>query len=57
MWSAEEKLACAKRELVLRIRVYAKKVAEGKMSQEAAGREIALMSAIAEDYRKLVETS
>jgi hypothetical protein len=55
MWSAKEKHACAQRELVLRIRVYARQVAQGKMSKESAGREIALMSAIAEDYRKLAE--
>ena len=55
MWSAREKYSCAQRELVLRIRVYAKQVAQNKMSRENAGREIALMSAICEDYRKLVE--
>lgn len=53
MWSAKQKHECASRELTMRIRIYAKYVAQGKMSRETAGREIALMSAIAEDYRKL----
>ena len=55
MWTTTEKWECARRELVLRIRVYARQVAAGKMSQEQCGREIALMNAIAEDYRQLVE--
>jgi hypothetical protein len=55
MWSAEDKYRCARRELALRIRVYARRVAEGKMTQEDSGREIAIMSAIATDYQLLAE--
>lgn len=55
MWSNEEKWECAHRELVIRIRVYAKEVAKGKMTEHQAGREIALMSAIAQDYKRLME--
>lgn len=55
MWTNEEKFECAHRELVIRIRVYARQVAQKKMTEQEAGREIALMSAIAEDYRKLIE--
>ena len=39
-------VACARRELGQRRRVYARLVAAGKMSQETADREIALMAAI-----------
>lgn len=55
MWSNEDKWECAHRELVIRIRVYAKQVAHGKMTEREAGREIALMSAIAQDYKRLME--
>lgn len=55
MWTNVDKLACAKRELTRRIREYARECAKGRMTQESAGREIALMSSICEDYRKRVE--
>jgi hypothetical protein len=55
MWTAVDKLACAKRELTRRIREYARDCAKGRMTQESAGREIAIMSAICEDYRRQVE--
>jgi hypothetical protein len=53
LWSATEKLACVERELRYRIKVYARLVAEGRMTERQAGREIAIMGAIVEDYRKL----
>ena len=55
MWTTTEKWECAKRELLRRVRVYAKQVADGGMSADQSGREIALMNAIAEDYRQLVQ--
>jgi len=53
LFSTTEKLACVERELRYRIRVYARLVAEQKMTERQAGREIAVMGAIVEDYRKV----
>ncbi len=50
--SDQDKLACTQREIKQRRRVYARLVANGRMKQAAADREIAIMEAIAEDYRK-----
>src|SRR5438067_524814 len=47
-----DKEACARRELSFRQRVFARRVAEGKMKQADADREIELMQAILEDYVK-----
>jgi hypothetical protein len=47
-----DKEACARRELDFRKRVYARRVAEGKMKQVDADREIEVMAAIADDYAK-----
>lgn len=52
-FTPEEKLACAKRELQMRQRVYAFRVQTGKMVQAAADREIALMAAIVADLETL----
>jgi hypothetical protein len=54
-FSNKDKLDCARRELKLRIRAYAKLVGLGKMTEQAAAREIALMGAIVDDYARLVE--
>lgn len=43
------------RELKLRYNVYPKLVAEGKLSQRQADRQIAVMEEIAADYRALTE--
>lgn len=51
----EEKLACAKRELGFRRRVYAFRVQQGKMTQDAADKEIWLMEAIQQDYEASTE--
>lgn len=51
MFTDQQKREAADRELKFRRRVYARRVAEGKMKQEQADREIAVMAEIAEDYR------
>ncbi len=48
--SDAEKYECAKREVRMRKRVYPRWVAQGKMTQAQADREIAIMEAIAADY-------
>jgi hypothetical protein len=53
-FTTNEKLACVARELVLRRNAYPKWVAGGRMKQETADREIALMEAIVADYRAMV---
>lgn len=45
-----EKRACIERELRMRRRVYPRRVADGKMTQAQADREIAVMEAILDDY-------
>lgn len=45
-----DKLACAKREVAMRKKVYPRWVQSGKMTAEKAKREIAIMEAIARDY-------
>jgi hypothetical protein len=52
-WSTAEKLACVERELRYRIRVYARLVAQGKLTDRQAGREIAIMRAVVSDYQNL----
>lgn len=52
-FAATEKADCASREVRQRLRVYRRLVAEGRMSQEKADDEIAIMQAIADDYRAL----
>lgn len=53
----DEKRACAERELALRRNVYPKFVASKRMTQALADREIWLMAAIADDYRRLANGS
>ncbi len=50
MISDREKLACARRELAMRRRVYPRWVEAGRMTREEAEREIAVMDAIVADY-------
>lgn len=52
MFTAAEKLACAKRELRMRHKVYPSWVARGKMFQNIADREIAIMQEIVADYER-----
>lgn len=47
-----DKEACARRELNFRRRVYERRVADGKMKQADADREIEVMAAILDDYIK-----
>lgn len=51
MFDETEKLKCLEREIAMRRRVYPKWIASGKLKQEKADREIAIMEAIADDYR------
>ena len=57
MYTAEEKLACVKRELAMRHRVYPSWVDKGRMTSEKAAHEIAVMEAIVRDYERDVEVS
>lgn len=50
-FSNREKAECAEREVKQRGWVYPKRVANQKMTQALADRQIALMSAIAAEYR------
>lgn len=54
-FTASSKLACVERELRYRRRVYERRVADGKMTPNAARQEIAVMESIAEDYRALAQ--
>lgn len=51
-YSAEDKLREVERELGYRKRLYPRWVKEGKMKQEQADANIAIMEAIAEDYAR-----
>jgi hypothetical protein len=52
MITARDKAICADREVRKRRRVYSRLVAEGRMTGKAADKEIAVMQAIADDYRQ-----
>ena len=54
MITTADKLHCVERELGYRRRVYDRLVCRGKMTELHARREIALMEAIAEDYRAVL---
>jgi len=51
-WADIDKLKCVEREVQMRKRAYPKWVKSRAMTQERADREIAIMEAIAADYRK-----
>lgn len=53
--TAREKREAVEREVGMRRRVYPRWVELRRMTQEKADREIAIMEAIAADYRKLEE--
>jgi hypothetical protein len=53
-FSLEQKLAAVVRETSFRRRVYARRVAEGKMTQKLADEQIAVMVEIAADYDKAI---
>ena len=46
----DQKIAALRREIRMRERVYPNRVAEGKMRQDQADAEVAVMKAILEDY-------
>lgn len=48
-----DQIACVEREIVMRERVYPRRVGDGKMRQEAADRELATMRAVLATLRKL----
>jgi hypothetical protein len=50
--SMDDMIGCARRELMLRKRVYAKWVADGRMTEKKADDEIAFMNAILEHLLK-----
>jgi hypothetical protein len=50
--SIDDMIGCAKRELLMRKRVYAKWVADGRMTEKKAEDEIAFMSAILDHLLK-----
>lgn len=54
-FTALEKFGEARREVAMRRRVYPHFVERGKLKQEDADRQIAVMEAIAEDYRPAAE--
>lgn len=49
-FTAQDKLEAVERELAFRRRVYERRVADGKMTQQLADRQIAVFEAIADDY-------
>jgi hypothetical protein len=56
LFSDEDKLKCVERELRLRRNVYPGRISRGAMSLVQAQRELALMAAIAADYRAKVQS-
>lgn len=50
-FTKREKFEAIEREIKMRVQVYARRVAEGKMKGATMEREIAVMEAILEDYR------
>jgi hypothetical protein len=52
MFTAQQKLKAVQRELGFRHRVYARRVAEKKMTQQMMDDEIAVFQAIEADYEK-----
>jgi hypothetical protein len=57
MFTDREKWQAAERELNMRRRVYPNWVASGRMTQQLAERQIALMEDIAADYRARIMES
>jgi hypothetical protein len=55
MITNREKAECAEREVKQRRRVYPRFVADGRMTQDFADKQIATMEAIAADYRRMAD--
>lgn len=49
-----DKLRCVEREIAMRKTIYPKLVASGRMKQDEADREIAVMEAVADDIRNQI---
>lgn len=56
-FSTEQKIAAVKREIGFRRRVYARRVADKRMTQADANEQIGIMEAILADYEKLAATN
>jgi hypothetical protein len=56
-WTASDKLRSIDRELKKRARAFPRFVAEGRMTQDEANREIAIFEAIRRDYAAAVEAN
>ena len=54
MYSAKRKYECAAREVRQRVKVYKSLVDQGRMTSTQAREEVAVMTEIAEDYRRQV---
>lgn len=54
-FSNQEKCDCVRRELALRVRVYPAQVAAHKMKARIAAHEIAIMTAIVDDYCRMAD--
>lgn len=54
-FTAQDKLDAIRRELGFRRRVYAQRIADGKMTQQLADRQISVFEAVEADYLKLSE--
>lgn len=52
-FTAEQKRQAIERELKYRMRVYAHRVMDGKMTKKQSDYELGVMTAILEDYQKL----
>ena len=52
-YSAEQKLAALRRELKYRMRVFARRVVEGSMTQQTADYEMDIIHAMIADYEAL----
>ena len=50
-----DQIACIKREITLRERVYARQMALGRMSESTASRELAAMHAVLKTLERILE--
>ena len=57
MANLAQQIACVKREIAMRERVYPRRVADGKMKQQDADREIEAMRAVLETVEKVERVS
>lgn len=57
MANLAQQIACVKREIAMRERIYSRRVADGKMKQQDADREIEAMRAVLETVEKVERVS